>query len=134
MEGVSGTTGIYEVGAGRGIAGVYLPHAPLRWEARKGLAFESVLSDDAIDHIYIPDGTAQYAQLLGQGVDIALYDAAGQLLQVGQSLPGLDGTVVLLGQLATDQVFFIELSYQGAVGEPGTPGKLPGLPYRLSVE
>jgi hypothetical protein len=134
VEGVSGTTGNYEVGAGRGIAGVYLPHAPLRWEARKGLAFESVLSDDAIDHIYIPDGTASYAQVLGQGVDIALYDAAGQLLQAGQSLPGLDGTVVLLGQLAMDQVYFIELSYQGAVGEPGTPGKLPGLPYRLSVE
>jgi Subtilase family len=126
--------GNYEIGFGKGIAGVFVPHAPLKWEARKGLPFESILSDPAIDHLYIADGTARTAQVLGQGVGIAVFDAAGTLRASGQAVPGFDGTVVRLDQLTPGEAYFIELSQTGAPADLGAGGKLPGLNYRLTID
>jgi Subtilase family len=134
VESVSGFTGNYEIGMGSGIFGItegFVPHAPIRWEIKQGQPIESFLTENAIDHIFVTNGQATSVQLLGQGIDISLYDSDGNLLQKGGPIPGADGNFLSLPQ--EQEIYFIELNYIGADANSGDAGRLPGLPYKLIV-
>lgn len=133
VESLIPTVATYEVRYGRGIAGVFVPHAPLRWEARRGLPFSSVLNDPAIDHLYLPDGQAQLVQLLADGVAIALVDVNGNVIETGIAIPGFDGTVLPLDKAVAGGVYFIELTATG-LADPAATGRLPGRAYSLSIQ
>ncbi len=122
----------YQAAFGKGIAGVYVPHAPLRWEARRGIQLKGILSDDAMNHLYVPDSHSQLVQLLAEGIDLSLVDATGALVERGVSLPGFDGTVLPLSKATAGQPYFIELT-RTEKSLSGV-GKQPGLDYTLNVQ
>jgi hypothetical protein len=138
VQALSGGLGWYLASYGRGVAGVWVPHAPLKWEVRHGIPVTDALFDPVAHHLFVPTGPERTAQLLASGVGLALRDADNALVAEGRAVPGFDGLVLPLQDLQPGQIYWIELRHPEALPGDSEGGvsrvKLPALDYKLLID
>lgn len=139
VEALQPSTGWYTPGVDRGILGVFVPHAPLRFEPRRGLPIDLELTDPVVHHLYAPDPHGVAADLAvhlqGDGVQLALVNLQGEVVDIGAPVNAPGQTAVQrlsLRRAVAGEVYFLAVIYEGAVA--GVAGRLPARPYRLVVD
>jgi Subtilase family len=139
VESLSKGTGWYNFGVGNVPLGTgFLPHAPLKFEIRHGLPFESILTDPAVDYIIFPDGLSKDIVITGLDIHLSLIALDGTIVEEGKPIADVGaeqpfGETLSLEQTLVDEPYLVRLTHRDAFLDSEIEGRLEGLVYRLEV-